>query len=72
MNYKVGDKVTIQKPSKKQLKLWDNCWVDDMDKYIGEEYIIAGIDKYLSFENIIYNFPLCMIEYSIETNYEIY
>ncbi len=70
--YIVGDKIIITKPSKKQLKLWDNSWVPNMDKYIGNEYTISHIGVYsFVLKEISYSWPLCMLE-NRELVYEIY
>jgi hypothetical protein len=73
MNYKVGDEIIISKPSKEELKMWDNSWTPTMDNYIGKKRIIKEIyQKGFFVINISYSFPLCMLEYSNQTHYEIY
>ena len=75
MNYKVGDKITISKPSKKELEKWSNHWAKSMDEYIGQEKTIKNISQEtesFSLSARIYYWPLCMLNNPKEINYEIY
>ena len=53
-----GDKVQIYRRVRKE-KGWVNCWVDSMDAYIGEEFVVSYLHPegsvYLS--NNMYGWP---------------
>ena len=46
MRFKVGDKVTIRKPTEDELVNWNNRWVSEMDNYVGRqmeiEHVVGG------------------------------
>jgi hypothetical protein len=73
MNYKVGDKIIISKPSQEELDKWNDSWVTGMNNYIGNEYIIEKIDHSSFYINEgDYAWPLCMLNNNKEITYEVY
>jgi len=67
MNFKVGDTVkVIRKPSKDELDIWYNTWIDSMDGYIGNTYTIYQINEAYNecqFDDASYSysFPFCSL-----------
>jgi len=73
MNYKVGDKIIISKPSQEELNKWCDSWENGMDDYIGKEYIIDNINvNSFRIKSVAFNFPSCILNNPKEINYEIY
>lgn len=74
MDYKVGDKVIIFKPTQDILKKWDNVWVPDMDKFIGREVIIENIRSTHFCVKGLWSWPLEILynQHNKESHYEIY
>lgn len=77
--FKKGDKITIYKPEKSQLKEWESggnyVWIEDMNEFIGKELTIAKIgEDFFRLEETIYSFPPIILESPNKTNpfYEIY
>lgn len=78
MDFRKGDKVIIFKPSQDILKKWNNSWIDDMDKFIGEEMIIEDIRETLfKTTKSSWSWPLEILynqhnQHNKESHYEIY
>jgi hypothetical protein len=71
MSFKIGDSVRVERKGVDfdvngmgQGEIWDNCWCDDMDSYIGQVHKIVDIDPGLgvmfgnSAEENAYGFPM--------------
>jgi len=65
MNLQPGDVVRVTQRWTSYNRGWNNPWCDDMDNYIGNEYVVSAIadNNYgVRFRDCLFNFPIYSLE----------
>lgn len=65
MNLQIGDIVRVIQSLPSYSRGWTNSWCDDMDNYIGNEYVVSAIadgNYGVRIGNLPFNFPIYSLE----------